>query len=137
MFPSSFIYFSLGVLAWHYSKNKNYELTDKKVMLLFAGCMGLMFAYTLFSMIIILSFTVMVPRLFELTKHSKADRLIGELSYPLYIVHFPVLIYLWGCNIKQSHLGLLCFSITLVISILIHFIVERPIDKWRQKSISN
>ncbi|HWY10164.1 MAG TPA: acyltransferase [Bacteroidia bacterium] len=137
LFPASFIYFALGALAWHYSKNKNFELTDKKIILLFAGCIVLMFAYTLFSMILILCFTLMVPRLFDLTKHSKADRLIGELSYPLYIVHFPVLIYLRSCNIKQHHLGLLCFSITLVISILIHFIVERPIDKWRQKSISN
>ncbi len=135
--PASFIYFALGALAWHYSKTKNFELTDKKLVLIFIGCLGLMFAYTLFSMIIVLCFTVMVPRLFELTKQSKADRLIGELSYPLYIVHYPVLIYLWGCKIEQHFLGLSCFLITLIISIAIHFMVERPIDKWRQKSISN
>ena len=133
LFPSTFIYFALGALAWHYSKNKNFELTDKKVILIFAACLTLLFSYTLFPMIIILGFTVMVPKLFDITKQSKADRLIGELSYPLYIVHYPVLIYLWGCHIKQAHLGIYCFGITLVLSVLIHFIIERPIDKWRQK----
>ncbi|MBK7669081.1 MAG: hypothetical protein IPJ32_18115 [Sphingobacteriaceae bacterium] len=125
----------MGALAWHYSKIKNFELTTKKTVLIFIGCLGLMFAYTLFSMIIILCFTIMVPRLFELTKNSKADRLIGELSYPLYIVHYPVLIYVWGLKLEEHLVGLSCFSITLVISIAIHFLVERPVDKWRQKLV--
>jgi len=30
MFPSSFIYFGLGALAWHYSKNRSFDLSDKK-----------------------------------------------------------------------------------------------------------
>lgn len=135
LFPSSFIYFALGALAWHYSKQNDFKLTDKKVIFIFIGCLCLMFAYTLFSMILILGFAIMIPRLFELTKYSKLDRLIGELSYPLYIVHYPVLLYLWGARTEQHLLGVYCFTITLVISILIHLLVERPVDKWRQKSI--
>lgn len=134
LFPASFIYFALGALAWHYSKNKDFELTDKKVILLLTGCIALMFAYTLFSMIIILGFTIMVPRLFEITKYSKTDRLIGELSYPLYIIHYPVLIYISGYQMEQRYLGISCFAITLVLSVIIHFLVERPVDKWRQRS---
>jgi peptidoglycan/LPS O-acetylase OafA/YrhL len=133
--PSSFIYFALGALAWHYSKNIKFELTDKKVISIFLGCFVLLFVYTLFPMIIILCFTILVPRLFELTKNSKADRLIGELSYTLYIVHYPVLIYLWESRFQHYLLGVTCFAISLVISITIHFLVERPVDKWRQRSI--
>ncbi|MBP7807850.1 MAG: acyltransferase [Bacteroidia bacterium] len=133
LLPSSFIYFALGALAWHYSKNINFELTDKKVILVFLVCLALMFSYTLFPMIIILPFAIMVPKLFSITKHSKADRLIGELSYPLYIVHYPVLYYLWGQGVAGNHIGLYCFLATLVISVIIHFIIERPIDLWRQK----
>ena len=133
LFPASFIYFALGALAWHYSKEKNFELTDKMAWIIFAACLGLMFCYTLFPMIIVLPFAFVVPKLFNLTKHSKADRLIGELSYPLYIVHYPVLTYLWGKGVASNHIGLYCFIITLVISVIIHLIVERPIDKWRQK----
>lgn len=136
-FPSSFIYFALGALAWHYSKNKDFVLTDKRVIVILIICLCLMFVYTLLSMIILLSFTFALPKLFELTKNSKADRLIGELSYPLYIVHYPVLVYLWGANLKPELIGVVCFGITLVISIILHFLIERPIDKLRQKSFEN
>lgn len=135
LLPSSFIYFALGALAWHYSKNNSYELTDKKMYFVFLACIILMFTYPLFSMIIILPFTFVVPKLFELTKHSKADRLIGELSYPLYIVHYPVLTFLWGKALPQNQLGLTCFLITLVISVIIHFVIEKPIDRFRQKKL--
>ncbi len=135
LLPASFIYFALGALAWHYSQIKTFELTNKKLILIFAGCFSLMFVYTLFSMIIILGFTILIPRLFELTKNNKADRFIGELSYPLYLVHFPVLIFLWGHGVAANKIGIVCFGITLVISVLIHLAIERPIDKWRQKML--
>ena len=133
LFPSSFIYFALGALAWYYSKNKVFVLTEKKLLFIFISCLALMFCYTLFSMIIIICFTILLPRLFELTKNSKTDRLIGELSYPLYIIHYPVLFYLWGIGIKPVYLGIICFSITLVLSVIIHYLVEKPIDKIRQR----
>lgn len=137
LIPSSFLYFALGALAWHYTKMHTIELTNKKIILVFFACLGLMFIYTLFSMILILAFTFVVPKLFELTKHSKADRFIGELSYPLYVVHFPVLICLWNKGVATNIIGITCFSITLVISIIIHLALEKPIDKWRQRSISH
>jgi peptidoglycan/LPS O-acetylase OafA/YrhL len=135
-FPSSFIYFALGGLAWHYSKKKGFELNEKTVLLIFIACMSLMFVYTLFSMILILCFTIMVPKLFEITKKSKTDRLIGELSYPLYIIHYPVLTYLWGAGTPGNRCALYCFFITLTLSIIIHFLVEKPIDRIRQKAIA-
>jgi peptidoglycan/LPS O-acetylase OafA/YrhL len=133
LFPSSFIYFALGALAWHYSKTKDLVLTDKRIVWIFIICLCLMFVYTLFSMIILLCFTFAIPKLFELTKNSKADRLIGELSYPLYIVHHPVLLFLGGLPISNETRGIICLSLTLLISMVIHFSLERPIDKWRQK----
>lgn len=135
LFPSSFIYFALGALSWNYYKKDTSLLPEKKLFAIFICCLALMFCYTLFPIIIILSFTVMVPRLFELTKHSKIDRLIGELSYPLYIIHYPVLIYLWGKNLPPVCLGITCFSITLLLAFIVHFLVEKPIDRLRQRSL--
>lgn len=134
-FPSSFIYFGLGALAWHYSKNKSFQLTEKAICLIFSACLALMFTYTLLPMIIVIGFTILVPKLFELTKHSKTDKLIGELSYPMYIVHYPVLMYLGGTTISKTYLGITCLVITIVISLLLHFSLEKPIEKWRQKLI--
>lgn len=133
LFPSSFIYFALGALSWYYFKNTAFVITEKKLLAIFIACVSLMFCYTLFPMIIILCFTLLVPHLFELTKNSKVDRLIGELSYPLYIVHYPVLIYLWQKDINPVYLGIICFSITLLLAIIIHFLAEKPIDRLRQR----
>jgi peptidoglycan/LPS O-acetylase OafA/YrhL len=33
----------------------------------------------------------MIPVLFAASRHSPGDRLVGELSYPFYLIHFPVL----------------------------------------------
>ena len=39
---------------------------------------------------------VITPIAFHLTSKSRMTRFLGDLSYPLYIVHFPVL--LWAAN---------------------------------------
>jgi len=31
-----------------------------------------------------------IPKIFEMTKNSKIDRFIGDLSYPIYILHLPI-----------------------------------------------
>ena len=36
---------------------------------------------------------LMVPILFALTNRSRIDRLIGELSYPVYLIHPHVLMF--------------------------------------------
>ncbi|HXB39613.1 MAG TPA: acyltransferase [Bacteroidia bacterium] len=135
-FPSSFIFFGLGALAWHYSAKKSFFLSDKKMFLFFIACLMLMFVASLLPIILILCFTFMVPKLFELTKNSKLDKLIGELSYPVYTFHFPVICFLRNYHISDSCFGLTCLSVTLIISIIIHFLVEKPIDRIRQRSFA-
>ncbi|MBK7666560.1 MAG: acyltransferase [Sphingobacteriaceae bacterium] len=132
LFPSSFIYFGLGALAWHYSQKTGFVLTEKRILTALFGCLALMFVYSLFQMVIILCFTFMVPILFNLTKHSKIDKTIGELSYPLYIAHYPILTYLTNSQIPKNTVGLTCVGITLGLAICLHFFLEKPIDKWRQ-----
>ncbi|MFP5238959.1 MAG: acyltransferase family protein [Acidobacteriota bacterium] len=71
-----------------------------------------------------------IPFLFQLTRNSRLDRLTGELSYPVYITHMLVLTGLrqftsWGTDLP----GLV---ITLALSGLLYFLVDRPLDHWRE-----
>ncbi|MEM9938477.1 MAG: acyltransferase [Pseudomonadota bacterium] len=43
--------------------------------------------------VLIVLFALTIPTLFELTKTNRFDRMIGELSYPLYIAHSAVILF--------------------------------------------
>jgi peptidoglycan/LPS O-acetylase OafA/YrhL len=79
---------------------------------------------------------VCVPFIFSLTKNWKVDRWIGELSYPVYIVHFVI-----GAVIAKIHnsydlenvKGWQLLPATIPVAILIRLLVEEPVDRWRQR----
>jgi peptidoglycan/LPS O-acetylase OafA/YrhL len=70
-----------------------------------------------------------LPFLFLATKASSVDRLLGDLSYPLYVVHFPVL---FAFNtVTQS--SVLVTAVSLALSVVLVVIVERPVDAFRHR----
>jgi peptidoglycan/LPS O-acetylase OafA/YrhL len=82
----------------------------------------------------ILSLTL--PFLFLLTKNWKTDRLIGELSYPIYISHHLVLIllkpWIWAdLSNRLAYFGIATLLITLIFAWLLWKFVMLPIEKWR------
>ncbi len=136
-FPSSFIFFALGALSWHYFQNQKTSLTNpKNYIALLIVSISLMFTHTLLPGLTLIFIAFGVPVLFNLTKSNSIDRFVGELSYPLYILHFPVITYLTSFNLNPDSFGIIALSVTLLLAIPIHLFFERPIDKLRQKYIS-
>ncbi|WP_165226370.1 hypothetical protein [Aquisphaera insulae] len=80
-------------------------------------------------------FPVALPFLFAYTKRNRIDRRIGELSYPVYLVHWLVidLLRMSGSPWVQRNLGALTGLLTLASAIVIWYAVDRPIDAWRQQ----
>jgi peptidoglycan/LPS O-acetylase OafA/YrhL len=72
----------------------------------------------------ILYFTL--PAMFSLTSRSRLDRLIGEFSYPIYLVH----ITLWYF-VQPPFLLLLCIAASAPLV----FLVELPLERWRNNRL--
>ncbi len=75
-----------------------------------------------------------VPYLFTAFAKSTWDRGLGDLSYPLYLVHFLVAYVLTAFG--KSGL-LVNLAASLIVSAGIVLLVERPLDRWRQQWIRN
>jgi peptidoglycan/LPS O-acetylase OafA/YrhL len=71
-------------------------------------------------------FYLTLPAMFSLTSRSRIDRLIGEFSYPIYLVH----ITLWYF-FEPRFLLILCVAVSAPIV----FLVERPLEQWRNSRL--
>ncbi|MBN5207755.1 acyltransferase [Serratia marcescens] len=68
-------------------------------------------------------------------KQSPFGRLLGELSYPLYLVHIPagfVLVNILNLQPRTYYTFALCFVFSVAISISLH-LIDRKINKIRDK----
>lgn len=82
---------------------------------------------------------MMIGPIFQATKNSAVDRFIGDLSYPIYIIHIGFLAawsalsqlypsWTWLGSGKSWHIALL-----MLVSAIVVLVVERPLDRVRQR----
>jgi peptidoglycan/LPS O-acetylase OafA/YrhL len=66
---------------------------------------------------------------------NKIDRFIGELCYPIYLIHMIVALTFkqW---ISGRHLGLAVAVLTVALSILFYVLFLRRLEKWRHRFVS-
>jgi peptidoglycan/LPS O-acetylase OafA/YrhL len=83
-----------------------------------------------------LLFAASVPIVFAATTDARFDRVVGELSYPLYLVHGivqGVIFFKFGA--PQGHPGwaVAALSASVIVAILLRIFVERPVESLRQR----
>jgi peptidoglycan/LPS O-acetylase OafA/YrhL len=78
-----------------------------------------------------------LPFLFALTKDWAIDRYAGSLSYPVYLVHIPVILLIrsWSLEGTIGLSGLTVIPPSLLLAFLIVRYVEEPVDRFRQRRI--
>jgi peptidoglycan/LPS O-acetylase OafA/YrhL len=79
-----------------------------------------------------LVFAMVLPFIFHRTKRVKIDRLIGELSYSVYLAHYPILRAFQTSLAGSSYFGPATAIASILASIVLFILVEHPIDRWRQ-----
>jgi peptidoglycan/LPS O-acetylase OafA/YrhL len=80
-----------------------------------------------------LFFYFALPWLFVVNRISRVDRWLGDLFYPIYLIHWPVnsaLLLVMPPTFEGR--GNVCFAVTLALSCLLLFLVDRPLDAFRQ-----
>lgn len=77
---------------------------------------------------------LLVPAIFSLSKNSAVDRWIGDLSYPLYLVHVLVLTVMHVKNIPAP--GSVFLPVALVVSALLLVVVDHPVERYRQRRLA-
>lgn len=159
-FPSILIFFLLGHISYLiYSKIKDYEMSRylgiAGIILLLAYIAQRSFAYgnfflpfldpyvhTVHGYIFYSIFTIFIPFLFLVSKNSKLDRSIGNLSFSIYLLGTPVIAV--AGIIKKDFPSLATYFnhatvllLTAIIALCIYFLIERPIEIFRGKRIES
>jgi len=133
-FPFELIYFMLGAISYHILGLLRSRPPGKTATLAATIILGLAYVipqseqttWTRYALL-----ALCIPFLFTFTGKSRADRIIGELSYPMYITHllvFYTLTQFTGWSTEGAGT-----AITIALSFLMFLLVDRRIDRWREE----
>ncbi|MDZ4816303.1 MAG: acyltransferase [Verrucomicrobiota bacterium] len=143
-FPNVLCFFIFGSLAYQIYRgfNKSSYLTGKAYLIpaLFLSPFIVFYPFvTIPSRIMIMYALVFlaIPILFSHFKKSKADKFLGELSYPVYICHFFFIDLLlpFKTRLPEWSFGLVVSLISIGFSIVLVKLIDDPIDRLRQRRL--
>jgi peptidoglycan/LPS O-acetylase OafA/YrhL len=148
-FPSELAFFLTGNIAYRIYKRiegiqiKNIYLfiitTFTILFVCFFPQYNLFFneSFSLKSLIYFIVFSISLPFIFKYTRDLKYDSIIGNLSYPIYLVHMLVLIFVTKMPLHDPITNaLLAIGFAIGFSILLNKFIGAPIEKYRQNRIA-
>ena len=127
-FPFELGVFLLGVIAYKVSKFiPSNRWVCYAAYALAVTVVGVELPIHLFEyrFIYLVVFAALLPMIFELTKDWPMDQFLADMSFPLYLVHWPIALLAQNCP------AVLTIMLSLVCAALLVVYVERPIDRWR------
>jgi peptidoglycan/LPS O-acetylase OafA/YrhL len=141
-FPFELFFFISGSLCYKvYTKIKLNPLPIfiQYIMLLYIVSFIIFYSFLpdnffIKTVLLFISFLALLPFIFNFTKYNKIDRLIGELSYPVYIVHI-LIVGICRKFIPYSFLGVAVSLISIFVSYFLIRLVSAPIEKFRQSRV--
>lgn len=146
-----FFFFGLGILlhrsssfftiAWLSKSRALFILPCVYIFILILGNISFKIYYDVFKylgnnysdILSVLLFAPFIGLLFVITKDIRFDRFVGDLSYPIYLNHLIIGVYLKEILPQQPllHLGLFTASASIIIAIIFQVCFFSRIDLWR------
>jgi peptidoglycan/LPS O-acetylase OafA/YrhL len=140
-FPVECGFFLLGILSYRlYAALKPAALSRSVLWQVFALYLASILGYQFLPGFYVKEFylyaltMLSIPFLFRLTRKNSLDRAIGELSYPIYITHWTVIMVAeYACG--RAHLPVIALTATVVVSLALNRLVADPIERYRQRRV--
>jgi len=86
-----------------------------------------------------LVFAAAIPFVFSISMRSRVDRFLGDLSYPIYIAHWPAIKVIVHFNneiynfLPYEYYPEIDLFLVIVVSTALHIVIERPIENFRRR----
>lgn len=131
-FPTALRFFLLGMLsARFYSWVNHYEMPRRAILAILFITLAVHLGLLAFSHeVAVWAVALVLPFLFLVSRSSRIDRIVGEYSYSIYIIHIGVLYTLKFYGF--SKLGNLVFLISLFLSYCLQKFVTNYFDHIRE-----
>lgn len=131
-FPTSISFFLMGALSWKIDKRFESRRLPRRVAIaiwlcLLAAILAWEGGIGMRSIVFVAVLAATLPTVFHLTRNWKWDRWIGDLSFPLYLVHWEVFAILKHQPIPIQFVAALAAAIGL------QLLIGTPIERWRAK----
>ncbi len=138
-FPSELMFFLIGYFSYtiykKYQDKLQFKISYTFPFITIAILFLLWFApliYSLKYLLFIIIMAMSVPVLFSNYKRNKIDRIIGELSYPMYISYSLVIMIVSCISLKTSENALIISLSTIILSTILYFMIIRKLEVYKK-----
>ena len=144
-FPTQLMFFMAGILSYKlYKKIQHVNISRALLVGMYMVLLAVLLLYYQFfaetylkQTILFLAVALLMPASFILTKKSKTDRFLGNLSYPIYISQALIIKFVAIKSFpKVISPGFTALVIIIAFSIVLDYVVTRPIENYRQKRVA-
>ncbi len=142
--PTEIYWFLLGIVSYKI-KLPEQLLTKSSGWIFFFIFILIMATYNILPIdryyinTILYALTVIAtPSLFLHFSKYKIDKKLGDLCYPIYLIHAFILLIVGANSFPKPYgTGLPTFVLTILLSVLLNMFLLIPIEKWRQHRAVN
>jgi peptidoglycan/LPS O-acetylase OafA/YrhL len=147
-FPFEIGLFMLGVAAYRVSSMVAWQPNPNLLKIVFTALVASIIGYgslrlpngSFNSFIYLFIFAALIPYVFNLTHSWRFDGFLADMSFPLYLAHWPVAsisVFIRDRFVAQpaEYRGIVPAIASVAVAALLVIFVERPVERWRRSRI--